>query len=356
MLYNIKWFFIQINKVNFLKVIFFFLIIFSIFIFIAQNIRLEWDGHVWMQKALIFYNNHEISKLNDTVMPNYPYLGSYIWAFFWKNSLLELEYFGRYFYVYFYIVSIFLILKVSSIKNGFIKSFLILFLILITFEPYYLGGYQEYLIFSTLLIASRYIFLFNSSNLNNIRLIILIFFLLYINCWFKNEGVIYFVIFSGGLIYFSNININKKILFIFMVFLLLLIQYLTQKYLIKNLGTSEIQYLINSFYSFGDLKFLIIKIFKIFAHSFIAFVKHPLWIIVLLSLFFQIFILKKIDNNTRYFLVCLILNIGIIFVVYIGLGNLDLNLRVTLDRVLFQTSGFYLVLFFGLFNSQKIKL
>ena len=48
-----------------------------------------------MQKAYIFLNNRDISQLNNTVAPDYPYLGSYLWAFFWGNSFLEIEYLGN---------------------------------------------------------------------------------------------------------------------------------------------------------------------------------------------------------------------------------------------------------------------
>lgn len=108
----------------------FILIVFSIFVSIAQNLRLESDGHLWLEKVLIFFNGKDI-KLITTVPthPEYPHLGSYIWAFFWKNSILELEYFGRFFQPYFYIISIFLIVNSLNFKNKNLKIFFILFLI-----------------------------------------------------------------------------------------------------------------------------------------------------------------------------------------------------------------------------------
>ena len=108
---NFKSLYYEIKRSDFIKFAFFFLITISIFIFIAQNIKLEWDGHVWISKALIFFNNEEITKLNETLVPDYPHLGSYLWAFFWSNSFLELEYAGRFFYIYVYVLSSFLIFK-----------------------------------------------------------------------------------------------------------------------------------------------------------------------------------------------------------------------------------------------------
>ena len=39
--------------------------------------------------------------------------------------------------------------------------------------------------------------------------------------------------------------------------------------------------------------------------------------------------------------------------VYISQDNIDFMLRVTLDRVLFQTSGFYFIIFLNILNIKK---
>ena len=81
-----------------------------------------------------------------------------------------------------------------NFQNIFYKILIIVFFIIITFEPYLLAGYQEYLIFSTLIIAARYISFFNFNNARNYKFIFLILTILYLNCWFKDEGVVYFII------------------------------------------------------------------------------------------------------------------------------------------------------------------
>ena len=40
---------------------------------------------------------------------------------------------------------------------------------------------------------------------------------------------------------------------------------------------------------------------------------------------------------------------------YMGIEDIDFVLRVTLDRVLFQTSGFYLILFLSIINFKMIN-
>ena len=70
--------------------------------------------------------------------------------------------------------------------------------------------------------------------------------------------------------------------------------------------------------------------------------------------FYTIFFRRKINPNMKYFLICLILNLIIIFGIYIGMQDIDFILRVSLDRILFQTSGFYLILFISILNTKNL--
>ena len=203
-------YFLMINKKNSYKFIFFFVITISIFFLISFSPRLEWDGHHWIEKALVFFNNENIKNLKYSGMPEYPHLGGYIWAFFWKNSLLEYEYFGRFFYVYFYIISIFSILNIANIKSEKLVYIIIFLLILLTFDKYLFGGYQEYLIFSTLLISSRFITTINFNKTIDHNKIFFILFLMHILMWFKDEGIFYYLIFGSLLIFMQNCKFNIK--------------------------------------------------------------------------------------------------------------------------------------------------
>ena len=147
-LFNYKNSILKFNNDLFKIFLVFLLINISIFFYIAQNLKLGWDGLHWIEKAFIFFNNENIQKLPEvSIHSHYPHLGIYLWAFFWKNSFSELEYFGRFFYVYFYAVSIFLIVNSLKLKNKVLELSIILFFILVTFDPNLFAGYQEYLIF-----------------------------------------------------------------------------------------------------------------------------------------------------------------------------------------------------------------
>ena len=52
--------------------------------------------------ATKLYNNGYISDLSSTAYSHYSFLGSLLWAFFWKISIFEYEYFGRVFFLAIY--------------------------------------------------------------------------------------------------------------------------------------------------------------------------------------------------------------------------------------------------------------
>ena len=335
---------------------FFLLISISIFLYIGQNLKLEWDGaNHWLEKVLIFFNDEQIKNLKDVkIHSHYPHLGSYIWALFWKNSLLEFEYMGRLFQVYFYIISIFLIVDTFKTKNYLNQILLILFFIIITFDSYLFAGYQEYLIFSTLIIASKYISLIDFKKTQDFKIIFLILLTLYLNCWFKDEGIVYFFLFSFLLILVINTSLISKFLLIFFIISLFLLQYILQKYLIGIYDFPQKISFSNLYNDLTNLQILFSKIFKIITHIFISFIKYPLWIIIFIVIFIKLFSNLKINIHEKYIFLCLIFNLGFLISIFFTFRSFDFMLKVSLDRLLFQTSGFYLILTLVALNNLNI--
>ena len=75
---------------------------------LSNNLTLYWDGQkLWLPKAIIFYNNGYVSDLSATAYSHYSFLGSLLWAFFWKVSSFEYEYFGRIFFLAIYCFALF---------------------------------------------------------------------------------------------------------------------------------------------------------------------------------------------------------------------------------------------------------
>ena len=344
----------EIKKDDYFKLCIFFIVTISIFFSLAQNVKLEWDGFFWIEKALIFKNGLSIEELKKTEPSNYPHLGSYLWAFFWKNSILKLEYFGRFFYAYFYVVAVIIIFNISVFKNRNLLILISLIFILLTYEPYLLSGYQEYLIFSCLLISSRFIFLIDFNEFKRIKLLYLTIFILYLNCWFKDEGLVYFLIFSIPLIFLLNVQYQKKIIFFLSIPALVYVQLILENNLIGVSNLTGLNTLDENLLALADINILVTKIFKIIYHILIAFIKHPIWLLILSSIF--IFVLKNFnfEKIIKYFLICLTLNFGFIFAIFLTFPNLDFMLRLALDRLLFQTSGLYLILIIILMNNLRL--
>ena len=136
----------KINNSNFLIVFFLFLLFFFISVDIANNFNFSWDvKKYYLPKATAFFQNYFVEDL--TKKTEYPYYPSYLWAFFWKNSFLSYEYFGRMVYGYIYILAIFYFLTIQNLTNvlKIILSFLILF---ISYQTELFDGRPDVLIFA----------------------------------------------------------------------------------------------------------------------------------------------------------------------------------------------------------------
>ena len=113
-----KYFKFFLNK----EFIFFILISFIIFSSIARSPILSWDGiENWFFKAQIFFYNYNFFDLKGVRgFDYYPHLGTFLWGFFWKNSILQYEYMGRLIYIYLFLLSIFSISDLLY-KNNFMN-------------------------------------------------------------------------------------------------------------------------------------------------------------------------------------------------------------------------------------------
>ena len=187
--------------------IFFSLICILLFLNLAENLKFEWDGIAhWFFKTKSFYEGYGIENIQNLPASQYPHLGTYIWAFFWKNSLIEYEYLGRFVYIFFFILSIFVASNLFEIKNKVIYCLIVILLLVLTYDSYLLGGYQEYLLFSFGVILSKLII--NSLNKNQSNYIMA---LILLNgnllMWFKDEGLFYFIIIISMYTFYQKKNL-----------------------------------------------------------------------------------------------------------------------------------------------------
>ena len=92
---------------NFLFLLF---LIFNILLFfdVATFPILNWDGlATWSLKMNNFYLGQNYNNLENLSYNHQPHLGPYLWALFLDNTFLKYEYFGRLFYLFIFLLSIF---------------------------------------------------------------------------------------------------------------------------------------------------------------------------------------------------------------------------------------------------------
>lgn len=324
-------------KIHLISIIIFFIIFLIISIDIASKLNLGWDAKwFWFIKSLYFYENKTLGDLsNFTLNDFHPHFGSFIWAFFRKISFLNYEYYGRLFYAFFYIFSLFFITK-DLFKNKNLNLLIFLILIIITYKYNYFSGLQEILLFSLLLLISKSIFDFIDSR----KFSDLIFISLCLNLllWIKAEGIAYFLIILVGINFIKIFKINDKIKFNLINLLLILFKYSFYKLLVIETNNQPyyLDYLLNL-----NLDILIYKIYNIsiffIYNSFSNF-------IIILTFIIMLFSFKKLLTNMYFknILIIFLLNICFIYSCYIFRDmEVVYSLRTTIDRIMFTSTGFY---------------
>ena len=352
-IYFIKNFRFNLIK-NFIQSISIFLIIFLIISTnVAGELNLGWDAkYFYYIKALFFIENQSFGDLNKFASNSFhPHLGSYFWAFFWNLMPLKLEYFGRLFFVFLFCFSIFYICH-HNLKDKFFENTIFILLILITYTYDRFSGLQEILIFSFLIIISKYFYLLKNSN--NAYYVFFIILSCNLIIWLKSEGIVYSAILILLLNFSSQISKKIKIysnLFYIsiVVFKLIIYQYFDftwgqitiyqTDFSYADIHPWHLDYIFNSNLTiiFHKLKFII----PFFFYYSIINVCFVVGFIILLALNFQ----KKIDNYTKIVNYYFVINIIFIICIYLFADREIENLvRTTMERVIFTLSGFYVFL------------
>jgi hypothetical protein len=318
-----------------------FLLSFVLSINLSINLKLEWDASVnWIFKTLNFYNGFAFDNLiNIPGIAAYPHLGSFLWAFFWKISIINAEYVGRITFLFFFVFSIIL----NSYKNeaNLYQNLIVTILIAAFFyDQNSFAGYQEGFMFS--LIAILFFVTKKIKEFKKINYLSVFFILLIINLllWIKNEGVVWSLLILGYLF----LTIKKKYkfkAFLFFGFLILL----SLKYLIflKFFGENLIGWKGYTFIPLDSnflitlierLPFILFSILKVFF-------KYPFLIITIFLL------IIKLPNKENYnLLLFLIASIVIASSIFLITDNEQwkFHTNVGLDRMIYQTCGFYILI------------
>jgi hypothetical protein len=325
-----------IQTVNIYKILFP-IICLSIFFEIAYNAKLEWDGLAhWFWKVNNFYQNQDISNIKNLPLPQYPHLGSFIWSFFWKNSISNYEYIGRLFIPYIYVISLFSVC--SDIKNKLFGVIFILIIIVASYDIFLFGGYQEYLTFAYICFLTKLIFLYK--NTNNDKLFICIMILMGSVCllWIKQECLFYVIFLNLCFINFISIKSEKIIYFVTLIFLMIL-SILIEKN-IKGGIQFQTEFNLSNLQKFKDIGLITSYIVEITKHIIISFFKYPILILNIMVLFFYLGVRKESKKEFQFILFFFLLNLIFLYTIYfLHPAPLSEMLPNTLDRLIFQVSS-----------------
>ena len=341
---------INLTTKNYTDLFVFFLSFFILACVIANDLNLGWDAKfIYYIKSLFFYEGLNLNNLSNFEHNKWhPHLGSYLWAFFWKISLFDIEYFGRLFYLFIFTFSIYFVCIKSAKYKYF--NYVLYFLILIIFFRYdRFSGLQEILIFSFLIISSK--ILYNLSIKNKFSGIFNILLLANLMMWIKSEGIVYSTIIIIILLFNKNFEYKEKI-YIFLSFIILFfLKLLIFKY--YNFEVNAQPYNLEYIQSISLNEFFY-RIYLITIYLGYYSLKNIIFILGILLLIVLNYTSKNKISLINYNLF-FILNTGFIFSAYIFRDlEIEYSLRTTLERITFTSSGFYIYLIL-LFINNKFK-
>lgn len=345
-------------KINYTTIIFF--ILFFIFsIDLSNNLKIGWDAqNYWLVKKFVFTNGGDFFDLKNTPRDDYPYLGSFIWHIYSKFSILEFEYFGRLFYIYLFLVSIFSITSIAKIKDVE-KVGLILTIVFLIYKIQLFNGYQEILNFSLLILLTKIFYEMFQEKIP-IRQIdfktFYLFILISSIIWIKSESTVLIIIFLSPIFLFGEVNIKIKIIFLLTFIFLLLTKY----YIFNLIGLShEIQkdnyeyFEISNFFEFVNISRAMLVLKYIFFYS----LNNIIYILTIFSLCAFLKLEKKNIFIKYIFLMFLISFSFFVAAFLLSSFPLEWVLWTALNRVMFETSGLFIILIpltYELLKKKKI--
>ena len=341
------------KKVNF-KFFFLLIFFFIIAVDVGHNLQLGWDAQkLWFPKVLNFYQGNNLENLGKLHWPEYPYLGSLLWAFFWKISFSDYEYLGRFIYIFIFCLSIFSISDI--LKVSLTKQLLFISLSIALIYNYYLfNGYQEILIFSFVIFAAKYCYLIVHEKKFNI--IYLGFLILIFNAliWTKNEGIFISLFILIIIFFFSKLQLNQKLILSFILTLLVVFRFFVFRFYDLDISLQPGSY---SNFSFEILlsKINLERIFIIYKYLFQSLFKNYNYLILLFPLFVLFYYLNLNElKRIKFIIVYLLLHVTFVNFAYLMTDQpLEFAAKSGVDRLMFEFSGFYFLLIIMCLNSYS---
>ena len=352
-LFNIFNFSYKIISQSFYSLLILIIIFYVLSTNIVSNPDLGWDGKFhWYKKALNFFQNMGFENLSNLPKYEYPHFGVYLWALFWSINPLNFEYFGRLFYLFLYLLSIFSIVDLLNNKN--LKLILFITLSLITFNFNHFTGNQDILVFSLVVFLSRYLYLIYEEREQTLFNLILFILINNIILWIKYECIVYVILcYSILLIYKLFKKDYEYFLLIFLSFLFTLI---------LKLGISQLyQINLNASFQFSgeydlfklfDINLFFYKFYIILKYYFFSLFKNPVILIGYISLALIFF--QKINISLINVFLFILFNLSSFLIFYIIQIDFEWHVAYGIDRHILQYSGFS-ILFLVVFLNKTFK-
>ena len=335
-------------KTNYKDLFVLFLSFFILSCVIANDLNLGWDAkYFYYIKSLFFYEGLNLNDLSNFEHNKWhPHLGSYFWAFFWNIPTLNIEYFGRLFYLFIFSLSIY-VACINTFKNNYL-NYILYFLILMVFFKYErFSGLQEVLIFSFLLMSSK--ILYNLNIRNKFSYIVILLLIANLMMWIKSEGIVYSITITIILLFNKNVLFKEKIYVSFIFFTLFVLKVLIFKY--YNFEINAQPYNLEYIRSINLNEFFY-RIYFITIYLGYYSLKNTIYIIGILLIVILNFT-KKNKISLFNYNVFFILNTGFIFSAYLFRDlEIEYSLKTTLERIVFTSSSFYLYLILLFINNQ----
>ena len=353
---NAKKYYLLFKK-NLIIFLLFFFLLFCMFVKIAFEPILAWDGvHHWLMKAKVFYDGGYIENIKGVMMDYYPHLGTYLWGFFWKNSFLEIEYFGRFVFIFLFLISFFSCFDNFKQYSNIVKSSLIVILIYMSTDLMLLAGYQEYLLFFAFYCCSRIFVIFEKSILKKkdyLVYLVLFGFATNIFLWTKQEGFFHFIIMSIIFLMHSKIKFGQKFIFAILFATLFILFFFIKNYFFGGFHFHE-DIIKQSTFENLQLSVLTEKILLITKYVLISVIKNPIWLVIVFSIFLLFKTNKDYFKKNFFVITFLFFELGFVYATFIfQSADLKWLLPLTLSRVLFPLCGFLIFTVYDCLNYFK---
>ena len=296
------------------------------------------------KKAKIFYNGKFVNE-DLTIKKEYPHFGTYLWGYFWKNSLLNYEYSGRLPYILIYVFAV--SFTVNVLKSNFsIKLIFILIIILFSYESKYFDGRQDILFFSFNLFIFRFLYEIFINKIEIKKNFILTILTINLILWTKTDGLLYLIVY--GLILFLFLEKNKFISLLCIISLFL-IKVFFYNFWDLSLNPSAQMYDTNILQRITEID-IFYRSYSIIYWYLINLFKNPLLlisflIICLIYLYDRQFLLKF-----KYvFIFYILITLGIFASFLPTMYDFPFAMIGSFDRIILQHSGIFLlpILFFN---------